>query len=631
MMDDMFENIGSPDDVKKLSLEQLDDLSEFLRKKIISTISRTGGHLASSLGTVDLTVALHYVFNSPVDKMVWDVGHQCYAHKLLTGRMESFKNIRQYEGISGFPKMSESPHDSFGAGHSSTSISAALGLAKARDHQGGKYDVLAIIGDGALTGGLAYEGLNNAGNLDTNFIVVLNDNEMSISRNVGAVARHLSQLRMEPRFVKARDGIRRLIKRIPKYGPLMLETAETIEEHLSYLISTGVMFETLGFSYFGPFDGHDVGKMINDFKRIRTMPGARVIHLITQKGKGYEPAEKDATKWHGAIPFDVETGNGVTASDKTIPDYSGVLCRTLNTLAEADSRIVAITAAMPDGTGLSPFREKFPKRFYDVGIAEQHAVTFAAGLAAGGMRPVVALYSTFLQRAYDEVVHDVCLQKLPVVFVIDRGGLVGEDGPTHHGVFDYSFLRSIPNITLAAPKDENELQHLLKSAFDYSSPVVIRYPRGRGIGVKLEPQEEWKTIEPGTAEIMCEGKDVAILAVGSMVYPAILASEKLNVYGISACVVNMRFIKPLDVEMILKMARKTKHILTVEENAIQGGFGSAVMEVIHENGISDCQIDSIGIPDHFIEHGNMNQLREKYGLSSDGIVEKIKASMQVAI
>jgi 1-deoxy-D-xylulose-5-phosphate synthase len=629
-MDNIFEKIESPDDIKKLSINQLDDLAKFLRKKIITTISKTGGHLASSLGTVDLTVALHYVFNSPVDKLVWDVGHQCYAHKLLTGRMDSFDKIRQYEGISGFPKMQESAHDPFGAGHSSTSISSALGLAKARDHQGGNYDVVAIIGDGALTGGLAYEGLNNAGILDTNLIVVLNDNEMSISRNVGAVARHLSQLRMEPRFVKARDGIRRLIKRIPRFGPLMLETAETIEEHLSYLISTGVMFETLGFSYFGPFDGHDVAKMVNDFKRIKTMPGARVIHLLTQKGKGYEPAEKDATKWHGAIPFDVETGNGATPSDKSIPDYSGVLCKTLISLAEKDSRIVAITAAMPDGTGLSPFRDKFPDRFYDVGIAEQHAVTFAAGLAAGGMRPVVALYSTFLQRAYDQIVHDVCLQKLPVVFVIDRGGLVGEDGPTHHGVFDYSFLRSIPDIILAAPKDENELQHLLKSAFDYASPVVIRYPRGRGVGVRIDPQEEWKTINPGTAEIMCEGKDVAILAIGSMVYPAILASEKLNVYGISASVVNMRFVKPLDVEMILKLARKTRHIVTVEENALQGGFGSAVMEVIHENGIYDCQIESLGVPDHFIEHGNINLLKEKYGLSSDGIIEKIKNAMQVA-
>jgi 1-deoxy-D-xylulose-5-phosphate synthase len=623
-MEEIFSKIQSPDDIKKLSIEEMEELADFLRKRIISTISSTGGHLASSLGTVELSIALHYVFDAPDDKIIWDVSHQCYAHKLLTGRMDRFDTIRQYKGISGFTKPQESCYDCFGAGHSSTSISAALGIAKARDHRRENFDVIAVIGDGALTGGMAYEGMNNAGHLNANMIVVLNDNEMSISKNVGALARYLSKLRMEPRYVKMREELRHLVRQIPKFGRSMLKTAEEIEEKLTYLLLPGVFFESLGFTYLGPFDGHDLETLINTFYRAKKMKGPKFIHIITQKGKGYLPAEQDSTRWHGAIPFDVHTGSGIESQEKEIPAYTEIFCNTLLKLAKNDPRIVAITAAMPDGTGLVPFAEQFPHRFYDVGIAESHAVTFAAGLAVGGMKPVVAIYSTFIQRAYDQIIHDVCLQKLPVVLALDRGGLVGEDGPTHHGVFDYSFLRSMPEMIIMAPKDENEMQHMLKSAFDYNAPVAVRYPRGMGIGIHMDPAEEWKTLPLGKGEVMSTGNDVAILAVGSMVYPSILAAEHLNNFGISASVVNMRFIKPLDTELILDMAEKTKHIVTVEENTVRGGFGSAVQEVIHENNIKDCLIQTIGVPDMFIEQGHMNVLREKLGLTAEGIVEQVK-------
>lgn len=629
-MSDIFEKIKCPEDIKKFDDEQLHQLADFLRDKIIKTISKTGGHLASSLGTVEITIALHYIFNSPRDKIIWDVGHQCYSHKLLTGRIEEFPTIRQYDGISGFTKICESCHDPFGAGHSSTSISAALGFACARDHLKEDYEVIAIIGDGAMTGGMAFEAMNNAGHLKSDLIVILNDNEMSIAKNVGALAKHLSHLRMEPHYVKLKDSFRSIIKQIPRIGTTMLKKAEEIEEHLTYLVIPGVLFESLGFTYLGPFDGHDIKLLNQTFKRAKNIKGPKLIHLITQKGKGYPLAEKDATKWHGAIPFDIQTGNGTTPLDRDIPKYSGVFCDTLIKLAEEDERIIAITAAMPDGTGLKPFQEKFPNRTYDVGIAEQHAVTFAAGLAAAGMRPCAAIYSTFLQRAFDQVFHDVCLQNLPVIFILDRGGIVGEDGPTHHGLYDLSFLRAIPGIILMAPKDENELQSMLKSAFEYNCPVAIRYPRGKGVGVRMDSPEEWEVLQIGKAEILRPGFDLAILAVGNMVYPSILASEKLNNYGIRAYVVNMRFIKPLDKDIVLKLARETKHLVTAEENTLRGGFGSAVLETLAEAEIRDCLVQTIGLPDKFIEHGNMNILREKYGLTSDGIVNVVKKSMQLA-
>lgn len=628
-MENIFRKIKCPEDIQNLDIEQLNQLADFLRKEIIDTISKTGGHLASSLGTVEITIALHSVFNSPRDKIIWDVGHQCYAHKLLTGRMDRFCTIRKHQGLSGFTRTCESEYDPFGAGHSSTSISAALGFARARSYLKEDYEVIAVIGDGAMTGGLAYEGMNNAGHLNADMIVVLNDNEMSISKNVGAITRHLSQLRMEPHFIKARRELRQLVKKIPRFGKNLLKTAEEVEDRLTYLLMPGVLFEALGFTYLGPFDGHNIEVLKNTFQRAKNMKGPRLIHVVTQKGKGYLPAEQDATRWHGAIPFDVETGNDITPLDKKIPSYSSVFCKTLQSLAREDPRIVAITAAMPDGTGLTPFAEEFPDRFYDVGIAEQHAVTFAAGLAAGGMKPLTAIYSTFLQRAYDQILHDVCLQKLPVVFAIDRAGLVGEDGPTHHGVFDLTYLRSIPNIIIASPKNENELQQMLKSAFEYSMPTAIRYPRGRGVGVPMDPVEDLPIIPPGKAEIMRQGRNLAILAIGSMVYPAILAAEQLNNYEIQAYVVNMRFAKPIDQELILQLANETRHLVTVEENTIRGGFSAAVLEVIHENDIRDCMVETIGIPDKFIEHGNMSLLREKYGLTSEGIVRRIRQALQL--
>jgi 1-deoxy-D-xylulose-5-phosphate synthase len=629
-MSNIFEKINCPDDIKRMDDLQLADLAAYLREQIVETISHTGGHLASSLGVVELTIAIHSIFDSPKDKIIFDVGHQCYTHKLLTGRMEKFCTIRQFGGLSGFTKTCESCYDPFGAGHSSTSISAALGFCAARDQLGEHNKVIAVIGDGAMTGGMAFEAMNNAGHLNTDIIVVLNDNEMSISKNIGGLAQHLSHLRMEPRYIKLRDELRSLVKNIPRFGKRILQIAEGIEEHLTYLVVHGVVFEALGFSYFGPFDGHNITQLRQTLKMARRLKGPKLIHIVTQKGRGYLPAEKDSTSWHGAVPFNIDTGNGISSSPPSeIPQYSAVFCNTLMKMAEKDKRIVAITAAMPDGTGLKPFEDKFPDRLYDVGIAEQHAITFAAGMAAGGMKPVAAIYSTFMQRAYDQIIHDVALQNLPVVFALDRGGIVGEDGPTHHGVFDISFLRTVPGLTIMSPKDEDELQHMVKSAFEYGSPVAIRYPRGKGVGVKMADEAHWEVLEPGKGEILMEGKDLAILAIGSMVYPAVLAAEKLNNYGIRAYVVNMRFAKPLDRELIIKMAKATNHIVTVEENTIIGGFGSGVQEVIHEEGLRNCQVQIIGIPDHFIEQGNMNMIREKYGLSAEGITDAVRNSLQL--
>lgn len=629
-MDEIFKKIKCPGDLRKFQDEELDALADFLRRKIIHTVSKTGGHLASNLGTVELTVAMHAVFNSPNDKIIWDVGHQCYAHKLLTGRMEKFCTLRSHEGISGFTRPSESCYDPFGAGHSSTSISAALGFARARDHLKEDHQVVAVIGDGALTGGMAFEAMNNVGHLETDFTIILNDNEMSISKNVGGLAQHLSKLRMKPGFVKLRTDTRSWVKNLPLIGKRLLKICEYIEAHVTYAVIPGIVFENLGFAYLGPFDGHDIRLLKKVFEGAKNIKGPKLIHVVTQKGRGYRPAEDDATKWHGAVPFDVQTGNGTDKEEgRHIPHYSEVFCDTLIKLAEEDARIVAITAAMPDGTGLKPFQEKFPDRTYDVGIAEQHAITFAAGLAAGGMRPVAAIYSTFLQRAYDQIIHDVCLQGLPVVFVLDRAGLVGEDGPTHHGAFDLSFLRAIPGLIIMSPCDEEELQAMLKSAFEYSMPVAIRYPRGAAVGVKMTPLEKLSILPAGRGEIIREGQDLAILAVGSMVYPAVLAAEKLGNYGIRATVVNMRFIKPIDEQTILELAAKTRHLVTVEENTVKGGFGSAVLEVLHHHEVKDCLVQNIGLPDKFVEHGNMNLLREKYGLTAGGIVNKIREALQV--
>jgi 1-deoxy-D-xylulose-5-phosphate synthase len=599
---------------------KLNALAEEIRGEIISTVSRMGGHLASSLGVVELTVALHSVFSTPEDKIVWDVGHQCYAHKILTGRHSQFHTLRQLGGISGFPKRRESPHDCFGTGHSSTSISAALGFAAARDLQGKRNHVVAVIGDGALTGGMAFEGLNQAGSLRTRLVVVLNDNEMSISKNVGALASHLSNLRMDPRYVKIRRGIRSFVRNIPGLGRNLLKTAEAIEEHLLYLMLPEVIFESFGFIYLGPFDGHNVELLRRVLWKVKQLEDPVLVHVVTRKGRGYLPAEKDVEKFHGAAPFNVETGEG--EKDRDVPTYTEIFGSTLVSLAKEDRRIVAITAAMKDGTGLRVFSQLFPTRFFDVGIAEQHAVTFAAGLAAEGLRPVVALYSTFMQRGFDQVIHDVCLQRLPVVFALDRAGIVGEDGSTHQGVFDLSFMRLPPCMTVMAPKDENELRAMLKLALLLDGPSAIRYPRGKGVGVAID--EEIPDLIPGKAEVLREGEDVAILAIGNMVYPAILASEILSRgYNLSATVVNMRFVKPLDEELLAEVAAKTGKILTVEENSVTGGFAGAVLEALQRMEVGGVTVRALGIPDFFLEHGSQSQLREQMHLYPDGIVRAV--------
>ncbi|MCL5036560.1 MAG: 1-deoxy-D-xylulose-5-phosphate synthase [Chloroflexi bacterium] len=614
-MEPLLGQVNSPEDIKNLSTKQMKQLADEIRQEIISVVSNTGGHLASSLGAVEIALALHKVFNSPVDKIIWDVGHQSYAHKIVTGRREVFKTLRQQNGISGFPKRSENPHDAFGTGHSGTSISAALGIAKARDIAGEDFDVVAVIGDGALTGGMAFEALNHAGHLKADMIVVVNDNTMSIAKNVGAMGKYLSKLRMEPMYMRVRKDLRKAVKNIPGVGDRLLRAAESMEENLVYMFIPGVIFESMGFTYLGPFDGHDVEKLDEVFRRVKDIPGPRVVHVITQKGKGYIPAERDSIKFHGAVPFHVESGED--RHNGTVPSYTGIFGDTLVRLAKLNPKIVGITAAMPDGTGLVEFSRLFPERFFDVGIAEQHAVTFSAALATQGFRPVFAIYSTFLQRGYDQVIHDVCLQNLPVVFAIDRAGLVGEDGPTHHGVFDISFLRPIPNIVMMAPKDEAELIVMLRTALKYKGPCAIRYPRGRGVGVSLEdiPHE----MEIGKGETLNDGNDLAIIAVGSMVYPSVLAAQGLKEFRLGCRVINARFIKPLDEELILNAARDCKVIVTVEENVLTGGFGSAVSELISRNGLTDVCVASLGIPDEFIEHGSLSYLRDKLGLSASGI------------
>lgn len=622
-----LELINGPEDLRQLGIAELKKVSDELRKEIIATISQVGGHLASSLGAVELSVALHYAFDTPRDQIIWDVGHQCYAHKILTGRRASFGTIRQLCGLSGFPKKAESAYDAFGTGHSSTSISAALGIAVARDLRHEKFNVIAVIGDGAMTGGMAYEAMNNAGQNSGNLIVVLNDNEMSIAKNVGAIASHMANIRMNPGFRKVRRDLRKLVSQIPRVGKKFLKTAENIEDHLTYLLVPGVVFEALGFTYLGPFDGHNLEQLISTFERVKAMEGKILVHVLTTKGKGYLPAEQDATRFHGAIPFDIKTGE--SNGRPNVPTYTEIFGKTLVEFARTNDRIVAITAAMPDGTGLVEFAETFPERFFDVGIAEQHAITFAAGLATQGMLPVVAIYSTFLQRGFDQVIHDVCLQNLHVVFAIDRAGIVGEDGPTHQGAFDISFLRVIPNLVLMSPKDEGELREMLRTALSHNGPVAIRYSRGRAVGVPVD--EEMEEIRPGKAEILRDGKDIAIFAIGNMVYPGILAAEKLQAYGISTAVVNARFIKPLDEDLLLKMARKIRRIVTIEENAIAGGFGTAVGELINRRGCEGIGITSLGLPDCFIEQGTQGELREKFGMTPEGIAQAVIKSLQVPV
>jgi len=602
----------------------LEELAGEIRGLLVHTVAKTGGHLAPSLGVVELTLALHRVFDSPRDRIIWDVGHQAYVHKILTGRREQFATLRQYGGLSGFPKPGESIHDAFGVGHSSTSISAALGMALARDLKGEDFRVLAVIGDGSLTGGEAYEALNNAGQLQTNLTVIVNDNEMSIAKNVGAMSEYLTRLRTAPTYARVKHDLEYLLRRIPAIGESVFHVAERLKDSLKYLLVPGMIFEQLGFKYIGPIDGHNIRLLLDVFDKSKQISGPVVIHVVTVKGKGYLPAERNPDKFHGVGPFDIETGNIIKKN--CTATYTDVFGDILIELAEQNSDIVAITAAMPEGTGLKKFAQRFPKRCFDVGIAEPHAVTLAAGLATQGKRPVVAIYSTFLQRAYDQILHDVCLQNLPVVFAIDRAGIVGEDGPTHHGVFDLSYLRHMPNMTLMAPKDENELRHMLYTAMQLDGPVAVRYPRGAGLGVTLN--DPLRLLPVGKAEQIKAGSTVALVAIGNMVAPCTEASNLLKEQGIDAAVVNARFVKPLDTEMIRQLAREVGIIVTVEDNVLQGGFGSAVLESVNSQNLHWAKVLRLGLPDEFIPHGGKEQLLSLYGLDAPGIAKAVATYVQ---
>jgi len=614
----ILERINSPADLKHLSIKELKELAQEIRQTIIETVSKTGGHLAPSLGVVELTLALHYVFDTPKDKIIWDVGHQSYAHKLITGRRDKFHTLRQHGGLSGFPRREESPFDVFGTGHASTSISAALGMAIARDLKGEKHRVIAVIGDGAMTGGLAFEALNHAGELDKDLIVVLNDNTMSISPNVGAISRFLSRKLTSRSFRRFKKEIEKLFLSLPA-GESLLQWAKRSEDSFMSFFTPGMLFLAFHFDYLGPIDGHNLEKLIKTFLHVKEREGPILVHVLTVKGKGYKPAEKDPTAFHGIGKFSLVPEK--TNNFKDTRTYTQVFAETLLELAAKDERIVGITAAMPEGTGLSLFKERFPERFLDVGIAEEHAVILAAGMAAAGLRPVVAIYSTFLQRAFDQIIHDVCLQKLPVVFAIDRAGIVGEDGPTHHGTFDLSYLRLIPNMVVMAPKDENELRHMLKTALEYEGPIALRYPRGRVVGVSCD--EPLKTLPIGEAEVLVEGEDILILAIGQVVIPALEAVSRLQSEGFYPALINARFVKPLDEDLIKRMAPNFKAIITIEENVLFGGFGSAVLEILSDLKIF-TPVFRIGLPDVFIEHGPQSLLRKKYGLDVEGVYQIAK-------
>jgi len=610
-MPDILEGIDSPADLKSLTLSELNQLAEEIRSKLVSTVTKTGGHLASSLGAVELSISLHRIFDSPADKIIWDVGHQRYAHKLLTGRRAQFNTLRQYCGLSGFPDRSESPHDAFGTGHASTSISAALGIATARDLSGESYNVVAVIGDGSLTGGMAFEGLNQAGHLGTRMIVILNDNAMAISPNVGAVSRALNMITLDPRYYRAKEEASRMIRRMP-WGSTAWRSAKRLKSGLKEILLPTQIWEYLGFKYIGPVAGHNLADLEEALAKARDYShGPVLIHAITTKGKGYEPAEDDCIKFHGV------SAECTARSDA--PSYSRVFGETMLRLFRQNEKLVGISAAMTDGTCLNIVADEFPKRVFDVGICEQHAVTFAAGLATQGYIPVIAVYSTFLQRAFDQVIHDVCIQNLPVIFALDRAGIVGEDGKTHQGTFDLSYLSCIPNLVIAAPGDENELGHLLYSAVSSGQPTAIRYPRGSGLGVHID--ENFRELPAGKGQILKYGDDLAIIAVGSAVAPSLESAEILSKKGVNCAVVNARFVKPLDSEIIRELAGKTGRLVTVEENVLAGGFGSLVLSEI--NDIPNVRVLQIGIPDVFVEHGTQEILRSNYRLNADGIANRI--------
>jgi len=610
--------IDSPKDLRKLPESKIPQVAQEVREWILSCISKIGGHLGSSLGSAEITTALHYVFDTPRDRLVWDTGHQTYGHKILTGRRDALKQTRQLGGISGFIKRTESEYDTFGAGHASTAISAALGMATARDLKGEKSKVVAIVSDGCITGGESYEGLQNAGQLQSDMIVILNDNQMFISQKVGAMSAFLTRLLTLGRIRNAQKEVEKFLARFKFWGSVILRVAKRAK----VLLFPGMLFEEMGFSYFGPIDGHDTHQLIKVFQHIKELKGPILVHCVTKKGKGYKFAEEDPLKWHGPGKFDVEAGKIKKSLKPAPPAYTKVFGKALVKLAEEDPRITAITAAMPEGTGTDAFRDRIPNRFYDVGLAEQHSVTFAAGQACEGYRPVVAVYSTFLQRAYDQIEHDVCLQKLPVVFALDRGGICGNDGPTHHGTFDFAMLRQIPHMTVMAPADENELQHMLKTAVSMNAPVSIRYPRGAGEGVSMD--DKMHTLPIGKGVRMREGSDATILAIGNRVWPAIRAAEMLEAAGLSIGVVNMRFVKPLDRSLLEQVIGKTSKLITVEDHVLDGGFGSAVLEALSDmKGSAD--VLRLGINDKFVLHGTMDQLYAQLELDDGGIAKRTAA------
>lgn len=623
-MASLLSQVQSPADLKKLDENQLPQLAQELRDQIVSTVAVNGGHLGSSLGVIELSIALHRVFESPDDKIIWDVGHQAYAHKLLTGRQDRFSTLRQLDGVSGFPKRTESEHDVFGVGHSSTSISAALGMAAADGVLGTDNKVVAVIGDGALTAGMAFEALNHAGHLKQKMVVILNDNEMSISRNVGALSSFMSRKMTSEAFIRFKKETENLLGFVPGIGRDLVNMAKRAEESLKSFMTPGMLFEGFGFDYFGPLDGHNIDELTETLQNAAQINGPVLLHVITKKGKGYRPAEDNPPKYHGIGPFDYKTGD-VVGGKSGAPSYTGVFSDMLVDLAAKDPRVVAITAAMTEGTGLKHFSDKYPERFYDVGIAEQHAVTFAAGLACRGMRPVVTIYSTFMQRAYDQIVHDVCLQKLPVTFAMDRGGLVGADGPTHHGVFDLSFLRHVPNLVFAVPRDEVELCRIMKTASEHDGPFAYRYPRGSGIGLPIP--DEVESLPVGRSEMLKEGADGLVIAIGVMVQEALKAAEILEQHGISIAVMDARFVKPLDEEAILAAVESVPFVVTVEENALQGGFGSTVLELLSDNDVV-MPVTRLGIPDRFVGQGTQGELRDELGLTADGICQVVNKMTQ---
>lgn len=620
---EFLKNVNNPNDIKKLGIPDLNRLSDEIREFLVEHVSKTGGHLASNLGVVELTLALHRVFNMPSDKIVWDVGHQSYVHKIITGRKDQFDTLRQFKGLSGFPNPDESEYDIFRTGHSSTSISVGIGIARARDIKKESYNVVSIIGDGALSGGLAFEALNDAGNSKTKLIVVLNDNEMSISQNVGSLSTYLGKLRMNPNYINFRDDIENKVKKIPTIGDTLFRNTHKLKESVKYFFVQGMLFEELGFKYMGPIDGHDIGMLTDAFNRAKKINGPVMIHVLTKKGKGYLPAENNPDVFHGIGPFEVTTGIKEKSNNVT---YSAAFGEEMLKEAENNEKLVAITAAMPDGTGLTAYAEKFKDRFFDVGIAEQHGVTLAAGLAVSGLKPVFAVYSTFLQRAYDQVVHDVCIQKLPVMLAIDRAGIVGDDGETHQGLLDISFLRSIPNITIVSPKDIKEFRMMLKWCFSYNLPIAIRYPRGGDEKIDFSKYDE---IELGKWEVLNKGENIALLATGKMNQTAKKLGDRFRNKGINITIINCRFIKPLDVKLLEKLFTTYSHIYTLEDNYVSGGFGSGVAEyALSKNYKGEIKI--FGFPDEFIEHGNTGILYKKYSLDVDGLYYHITKNLEGA-